>query len=406
MKRALRLAVVYPSFGQAGGAENHSIAACSALARRGHSVTLYTSSYDEALFPAQATLPFDVVTVGGRGLYANPLELLRLMWRMPALLRDADLIVAINFPASAWVMRCGQPRIWLCLEPKRNLYPGVMYADAPGFGPHGYRGLRLSSLASDPHLLLPFGARAALQRLLDQRSARGMRAILTNSPYISEKCAQVYPALAGRIHTTWAPLDMPVPGPADIRRDPFILIPTRLEPIKGVDHALRAVKRLADDGGLAGWKVVIMGDGEARPALEDQARALGLGEYVAFTGYVSREKRAELYASCAFALYPALAEPLGLPVAEAALYRKATIAAHRGGPADMIVDGQTGQLVDVTDEHALTGALASWMRQPEQAAACGERAYAYLAPRMTELGWGDAFEAALFRYADEPRTRS
>jgi glycosyltransferase involved in cell wall biosynthesis len=396
-KRALRLAVVYPSFGQAGGAENHSIAACAALARRGHAVTLVTSSYDEALFPARAGLPFAVRTVGGRGLFAGPADLPALMRRVAALAADADLVLPVNFPASAWTLLCRPPRVWLCLEPKRNLYPDIMYAEAPGFGPHGFRPSGLRAALRDPHLLLPFGARAGLQRALDQHAARGMRAILTNSPSIAGKCAQVYPHMAGRIHTTWAPVEMP--DAAGRAYQPFVLVPTRLEPIKNVDVVLRAAARLRDTGAPGGWRVVVMGDGDARAGLEAQALALGLGDSVTFTGYVPREERERLYATCGFIVYPALAEPLGLPVAEAAMHHKPSIADRHGGPADMIAHGETGLLADMTDEAALTDALGGLMARPDDLPRLGDAAAARLAPLMAEPGWGDAFEALLLRWA-------
>jgi glycosyltransferase involved in cell wall biosynthesis len=403
----MRLAFIHPSFEQRGGAENHLIAAMQGLAERGHTVDLFTARYDESLHLPLAQARFGVHCIGGRGFMEGIPGTWRAIRALSHALRGYDLALPANFPAHIWAALGdhGAPIAWLCMEPKRNLYPRIMYAEAPGFGAWAYRtlsdyrgreGLRLL-LREDAHVLLPYPMRAALQRLLDRLAVRRVRAILANSPYTADKARQLYHH--PRIYVTWA--GVPLPALESSARPPerLILIPTRLEPIKNVATALRAVHLLAGGERLNGWQVVITGGGEEEARLRELTAELGLGGQVVFTGFVSRETLDELYARCAMVVYPSLAEPLGLPCAEAALYGKPVIASHQGGPATLVQDGVTGLLVDMTSPQALAEAIGALIADPEWAAAMGAAGRAWVEPRLGLPAWVEGFETMLAEVA-------
>lgn len=399
----MRLAFIHPSFEQRGGAENHLIAAMQALAERGHTVDLFTARYDESLHLPLAQARFAVHCIGGRGFMEGIPGTWRAIRALSRALRGYDLALPANFPAHIWTALGdhGVPVAWLCMEPKRNLYPRLMYAEAPGFGAWAYRtlsdyrgreGLRLL-LREDAHVLLPYPVRAALQRLLDRLAVRRVRAILANSPYTADKARQLYHH--PRVYVTWAGVPLPLPQASAQPPERLILIPTRLEPIKNVETALRAVRLLASEGQLDGWQVIVTGGGEDEERLRALAGEWGLGEWVTLTGFVSHERLSELYARCAMVVYPSLAEPLGLPCAEAALYGKPVIASHQGGPATLIQDGITGLLVDMTSPQALAKAIAGLIADPDRAAAMGAAGRGWAEPRLGLPAWVERFEAVL-----------
>jgi len=395
----MKLAFVYASFDHGGGAENYLIAALTALSERGHDVHLFTASYNETYYSPAAQQAFSIDLIGGRGFDEGIGGTWRNIRVLTTCLRGFDRCVAVNFPAHVWVALGMHrlPVIWLCMEPKRNLYPRVLYTEAPGFREHqyrraldyrGFRGL-FRLVTADPHVLLPYWARAALQRGLDQIAARRVQRILALSPYMQAKIAQIYQH--PHIDLIWAGVEPPAAAAAP--SEPLILIPTRLEPIKQVEVALHATALLGS--ALGDYRLCIVGTGSDQARLERLALELGLTERVTFTGYISTTERDSYYNRCAFVVYPALAEPFGLPCVEAGRAGKAVIAAHQGGPATIIEPGVTGLLVDMTSPRALADAMRRLMIEVDQREAMGTAARRHIETLMSISAWMDRFETAL-----------
>src|SRR3954470_1151233 len=96
-----------------------------------------------------------------------------------------------------------------------------------------------------------------------------------------------------------------------------------------------------------GPRLVVAGDGDDRPRLERRAADLGLApERVVFTGFVSEATLAELYRRGAVFAMPSRGEGFGLVYLEAMRAGKPCLAARDGAAAEIVVDGETGLLVD------------------------------------------------------------
>jgi len=122
------------------------------------------------------------------------------------------------------------------------------------------------------------------------------------------------------------------------------------------DHAtlLRAAARL--QASHPNVRVVLVGDGELRSALEAQARDLGLRNVV-FEGY-----QTDPYSY--FRLFDVFVmtsreEGLGTSILDAFAYGVPVIATRAGGIPEMVKDGESGLLVDVGDDKAVAFALGS-----------------------------------------------
>jgi len=140
----------------------------------------------------------------------------------------------------------------------------------------------------------------------------------------------------------------------------LLLVVAALFPRKGVDVLLDALGRLAEDGlRPALW---IAGQGPARPALEKQARELGLAHQVRFLG--ERADIADLLAACDVFILPSRSEGLGVAALEAMAAGRAVVATRVGGLAEAVVHERTGLLVPPGDPAALAGALAPLLRDP------------------------------------------
>src|SRR6185312_16399872 len=111
----------------------------------------------------------------------------------------------------------------------------------------------------------------------------------------------------------------------------------RLEAVKRVDLAIRAIANLPDT------KLLIVGDGSARPSLESLASKLRVGERVCFAGYQSDPR--PFMAKAHVALNCCAVEPLGLSLLEAQAMARPVIAMSGGGAPEIVQNGRTGWLV-------------------------------------------------------------
>lgn len=125
----------------------------------------------------------------------------------------------------------------------------------------------------------------------------------------------------------------------------------------GVD---RVVAWMASPRAPANACLLMVGDGPARAALEEQARGLGLGERVRFTGVVAREKVPAMVAAFDVALQPAVvryASPLKL--LEYLALGKAIVAPSEPNLMELLADGQNALLFDAARPDALEQALST-----------------------------------------------
>ncbi len=132
------------------------------------------------------------------------------------------------------------------------------------------------------------------------------------------------PPLAGRLH----------PG----RYGDYLLVVGRLETVKRVELAIRALALTSSR-----LRLVVVGDGSQRPALERLARQAGVGDRVSFAGIVSGEDLATLYADALAVIYAPFDEDFGYVTLEAFLSGKPVItASDSGGTLEFVTDGENG----------------------------------------------------------------
>jgi glycosyltransferase involved in cell wall biosynthesis len=121
---------------------------------------------------------------------------------------------------------------------------------------------------------------------------------------------------------------------------------------KGHDRLIKALHRL--DPGLQAHLVVI-GEGEYRPALEDDIARLGLADRVHLLGARSALEGSYADANC-FAL-ASHNEAWGLVFAEAGYCGLPSVGIRVGGIPEVVEDGRTGLLVEGHDEETIIAAL-------------------------------------------------
>lgn len=137
--------------------------------------------------------------------------------------------------------------------------------------------------------------------------------------------------------------------------DPLVLYLGRLKRYKRVDLIIRAFAPLAAQQPRA--RLVIAGQGDARPALETLVHELGLTGNVEFAGFVTEEQKANLFRHAWVHMLTSSKEGWGITNIEAAACGTPTIASDVPGLRDSIQDGVTGFLVPHGDVAALTSRL-------------------------------------------------
>jgi glycosyltransferase involved in cell wall biosynthesis len=159
--------------------------------------------------------------------------------------------------------------------------------------------------------------------------------------------------------------DLPeLSGVKSVKQEIRFLSVGRLLPWKRIDLALTALAKLQNYR----WRFDIVGEGGARPALEQQTRQLGLENRVRFHGF--QPDLTPWYEQADFFLFPSACEGLGFVMLEAMSHGVPCLAikANRidswNASAEVVDHGMTGLLA--TDEADFGRQLESVLRDPQQ----------------------------------------
>jgi colanic acid/amylovoran biosynthesis glycosyltransferase len=151
-------------------------------------------------------------------------------------------------------------------------------------------------------------------------------------------------------------------------RAPALVCVASLQPQKGQLVLIEACAILRDRGRSV--RCTLVGEGEERPALEAAVRRLGLGDAVTLAGAQPRDRVASIVAAADIAVQPSIVlssgKTEGLPVAlmEALAAERAVVASRVSGIPELVVDGETGLLVEPGDPTALADAIERLLDDP------------------------------------------
>ena len=161
---------------------------------------------------------------------------------------------------------------------------------------------------------------------------------------------------------------------------PVILFASKLQARKHADHLVEAYRRFLSGAASSGLSpehrpyLVIVGDGEERPALEDRCRDLQLKD-VRFAGFRNQSELPRFFELADVFVLPSRHEPWGLVVNEAmAAGCPVIVSSEVGSHADLVTDGVEGCVFPVGDVSALTAALHRVFSTADTARIMGEAA--------------------------------
>jgi len=350
----------------AGGAEVHLHEVFERIARKGHDVTLYCSSYPGA--KAEENMRgIRVIREGGRYLFNY-----RVVYRYLTRFRKDgyDLVVddmnKIPFFTPLYVREplyvvthhmFGKS---IFLEVPWPLAAYVYWTEKAGFGLCRSR-------------KIPF--------IVGSPSTKG------------ELLERDFPSAQVEIINYCVDHDIHNPDQAKRSSTPLIGYFGRLKKYKSVEHLLHAFSAVVRQ--LPSVRLVIVGEGDNRSALERLAQELGIAGNVQFTGFVSEREKVEWLQKVWFAVNTSSKEGWGLTVIEANACGTTVVASNVPGLRDAVKDGETGILYEFGNIAELSSTIMRLLQDIPLRNALAAKAYEW----ASTFDWDRAAERtlALFR---------
>jgi glycosyltransferase involved in cell wall biosynthesis len=310
-----------------GGPATHGPDFAAFLRDRGHSVHVVTMGDSE---PTERPVPVETVSRSR----PFPVRYTAVAARGFRLARHADVVYATATYGASAVAAARRPLV-------AKLVSDPAYERAWRYGL--FRdSLESFAHASDPRL-------AALRRLRTASLRRACRVVVP-SRYLAE-IASGWGLDASRIEVLVNPAPMPGDvAPAELDDDTLVFV-GRLTTQKALPDALRAV------AAVDGAKLVIVGDGPERGALEELSRELGIGDRVAFAGARTRDEVLRTLAGARAAVLSSAWENLPHAAVEALSVGTPVVATAVGGVPEVVHDDGNGLLVPPGDVDALAAAI-------------------------------------------------
>jgi phosphatidylinositol alpha-1,6-mannosyltransferase len=209
-------------------------------------------------------------------------------------------------------------------------------------------------------------------------NSRHTRAILLRLGVPAQKIEVVYPGVDTHSFLPNAEAGARLRRELGLENRRILLTVSRLAANKGHARVIEALPRLCHE--IPELVYAIVGYGDLRQELERRAAQLGVADRVLFAERVP-DVRIWYNACDVFVMASTTTgrglkagEGFGMAYAEAGACGKPVVASTSGGGVEVVVDGETGRIVDAEDDGALFTTLRALLVDPERARALGEKA--------------------------------
>ena len=320
--------------------------------RSRHDVVIYTGHYDaEATYPELKTM--DVQTL-------KPVSIIR---QYGAVIRAGMTIASTRLEQEefdAMIISCDGlgsflnfanpriPSVCLCFTPLRAVYDPE------------YRIRHLS-----PNALKRFVQKiiAVVYRQIDKRAWRYYRKVFCISNEVKRRVLSGGLCDASLIDIAYPGIDAEMRQISDTR-EPFFFLPGRIMWTKNIQLAIMAFQQFKQ-AAQVDFKLKIAGmiDNKSQPYYEYLCDIVGDDDSIEFISDPTDAEMRDYYRRCHTVLFAAFNEDLGITPMEAGVVGKPVIAVNRGGPREIVVDGETGILVEPEPE-AYCAAMLRLVNEP------------------------------------------
>jgi glycosyltransferase involved in cell wall biosynthesis len=333
---------------------------------------------------AVGPFPFPVRRIR-RGL-PKPWRIARTVGAIARAARAADVVFVNGLELEAWLATAitGTPRV-------HKIVGDVAWERARN------RGWFLGSL--DDYQAAPKPAALRMLDRLRTRPLRGAKALFVPSDYLRE--------IVDRWHV----------GPVEIVRNAAVIEPataepaaisafagktivtiSRLVPWKGLEALIRIVAATPE------WRLIVVGDGPLRGALESQARAASTDERIVLTGAVDHSRAMAILRSADVFVLNSTYEGMPHVVLEAMAAGVPVVATRAGGTPELVTDRVTGRLVSPNADDELRSAIEGVLTDRRGAERLASAARERIASELGFARMADETERILLRVAAQRRS--
>ncbi len=164
----------------------------------------------------------------------------------------------------------------------------------------------------------------------------------------------------------------------------FVAGLNKADKYKGLNVLLSAIQEIIKEKKDIVLRVV--GDGDMRSEYEEIVKRKGLSKNVVFVGAVYGEELVNEYRNADIFVLPTEKESFGMAVAEAMASGLPVVSTNIGGVSEVVKNNETGYLVEVGNQHALSEKVLELLNDCEKRINFGLRAQARIKRKFT---WND-----------------
>ena len=316
MNNIKKLAILHPTFGYNGGAENVILAFSKYCHSLNIEITIYTYRLRDDVPNYIKQIKTDIKL--------NPFIFNKTSKFLVNELKNHDAVFIHNFPATIFFGLASKyaqknniklPKcFWYCHEPSVRLY---------GHDDKSYKKLQNT---------LDIIARYTMH--LDRLGVSKIDYIMSNSIRTKESVKRVYDREAEVIYPCITDTENIIP----INEGNHFVYIGRIEKPKNLENAIIAFKSLIEKIEDKELKFIIAGKGRYENYLKKLTEKLNMNNNIIFKGFVSNEEKKELLNKSYALVMPAVNEPFGLTVIEALYSSCISIISNKSGVYEIVKD--------------------------------------------------------------------
>jgi len=360
--KSLKIAIFHPRFDRIGGAELFIVKIADELKKRGHKVDIYAIRVNPIFKEIKQLSRFASFKIF-HNLLIDFIGINLLGWGFLKVLkkREYDIINPHHYPAplvSVLLKKLGFTKakiVWMCHEPK-----GLLYRENKSYLGFSEWGSKIIHYFVSP------------VRWADQWSIRNVDTIISNSENTQFRVRETYNRNSYIVNPAVDP-DIFNPGNIDVNKyltdKGCLLAVGQLVTRKNFSFLIRVFRKVVDLCPHVMLRIVGAGPDERK--LNQLVRDLGLEEQVKFLSSVCQEDLVKLYTACDLFVHPMRDEPWGMVILEAMAMGKPVVAVNSGGPKEIVINGQTGYLVNFSVDQ-FSEKIIELLRSPEKMRKMGE----------------------------------
>jgi glycosyltransferase involved in cell wall biosynthesis len=222
-----------------------------------------------------------------------------------------------------------------------------------------------SAVYEDSSSTIRYQARRLMARLADAFVVNGQagKSYLLDVLQVSSEQVFSKPFLVPSLKALQQYSDADAPRIDNDLQRPILLFVGQLVPRKGLRTLLEACYKLKQQG-YTNYTLMVVGDGEQRPELEDFVQQVGLEQQVVWIGKVPYHRLGAYFKSADVFIFPTYDDIWGMVLTEAMAFGKPVICSQSAGAVEMVVEGRNGYTYQSGQVDKLVEAISRFFDNP------------------------------------------